>query len=387
MIKFPAILLLIGNSRAYDRGLTRGIAQYARLHGPWVFYSKPQDYMSKKTGKKGLIEQIKKWQIDGIIMTHTQKTDNIIALGIPTIVANSTQEFPNAPLVLSDAVMVGKIAAQHFVNRGFQNFAYCGFENMAFSQARAQSFADNLSDQRFKTDFYKQKKTRLKKNLDQLASIAQWIESLPKPLALMACNDDRGRDVLQACKIAEIRVPEEVAVLGVDNDDLICELTDPPLSSISLNSQKTGYEIAESLSQMMAGQNLNGQLIKVNPTHVETRPSTDILAIDDPDVAAAIQFIRNNSAKPIQVEEVAAYVGMSRRNLYKRFRRTLGRTVHDEISRIRIDRVTNMLMNTSMSVTQIALSTGYAGTEKLIRHFKREKGMTPLTWRKQHGPK
>jgi LacI family transcriptional regulator len=203
----------------------------------------------------------------------------------------------------------------------------------------------------------------------------------------MACNDDRGRQITEACKVAGLDVPEQVAIIGVDNDELVCELSDPPLSSVALNVERGGYEAAELLDEMMSGRKRKKKNIIVEPTRIVTRQSTDVLAVEDRDVAKAIRFIREHSTEPIQVADVVNAATMCRRALQKRFREMLNRSIHAEIRRVRTTQAAQMLMETNLSTADIARSLGYAGLEKFSRYFKREKAMSPLAYRKKYGKK
>jgi LacI family transcriptional regulator len=217
--------------------------------------------------------------------------------------------------------------------------------------------------------------------------MANWLKSLPKPVGLMTFADDRSQQVIDTCKIAGVNVPDEVAVIGVDNDDLICDLSDPPLSSIAFNTERAGYEAAELLDKLMAGKKVVNQTIVVRPTHIVTRQSTNIIAIEDRVVADAARFIRQHSRKIIQVSDVTSAVMVSRCTLERRFRRALGKSVLKELKRVRTDQITQMLMETNLSVSQIASTLGYLSATHIARYFRQEKGISPLAYRKKYGRK
>ena len=218
--------------------------------------------------------------------------------------------------------------------------------------------------------------------------MAHWLKSLPKPVGLMTCCDDCSQHIIEACKIAELHVPEQVAVIGVDNDELVCKLSNPPLSSIALNFERGGYEAAELLDKLMTGkEKMKNQLIKVEPTYPVSRQSTDILAIDDSDIAKAIRFIRQHCKEPIRVDNVVAAAALSRRVLEKRFQKILGRSVLCEIRRVRVEQIVRMLVGTNLPISQIASKLGYPSVDHIARYFRQEKAMTPLAYRKQYGPK
>ena len=217
-----------------------------------------------------------------------------------------------------------------------------------------------------------------------LQFLAQWLQGLPKPVGLMACNDDCSQQVVEACKIAHLRVPEEIAILGVNNDPMICDFANPPLSSIALETEQAGYRAAECLDRIMSGQAPGAQQITVQATHVVRRPSTDVLAIDDPLVSQALHFIRTHVRRLIQVEDVAAALNTSRSTLERRFRRVSHHSLFQEITRIRIELMKQLLLETDMPVESIARSLGYPGADHIARYFQQHMHMSPSQYRARH---
>jgi LacI family transcriptional regulator len=339
--------------------------------------------------KKRALYQMKDWGFDGIIMRDTERTQEIIAMGLPTIVTDLREEFSGSPIIKTDDVTIGKMAAEYLLNRGFRQFAFCGFDNMFWSRDRCRGFADSITEAGFATQFYKQPKSRIKRlPANELILMADWLKSLLKPVGLMTCNDDRGRGVIEACKMVGLHVPEQVAIIGVDNDELICDLSSPQLSSVALNLERSGYEAAELLDKLMAGkEKKTNQKILVQPTRIVTRQSTDILAIEDSEVAESVRFIRQCAREMIQVSDVAKVVSVSRRGLERRFRRVLNCSILDEIRRVRLEQVVRMLVETNQSVGQIALALSFPGIEHISRFFRKETGMSPLAYRKKYGSK
>jgi LacI family transcriptional regulator len=199
----------------------------------------------------------------------------------------------------------------------------------------------------------------------------------------MACNDDRGREVLEACRAAEIRVPEELAVIGVDNDELLCELSDPPLSSVALNAEGVGYRGAALLDRMMRRRLRKPRRLVAEPLHVVTRRSTEAIAIEDPEIVEAVRFIHDHATELIQVGDVVRHVAVSRRNLEARFRRFVGRTPHAELQRVRMQRAIRFLMETSLSIPKIAEEVGYNTPSYFIQVFRKEYGTTPARYRRR----
>ncbi len=387
MPKIPKVILLVDTARAYGRGLLRGIAKYSDLHGPWIYYWKAPFYR-EAAGKEVTLSRLKTLDADGIIMREQKKTKEILAMSLPTIISPYTEQFPGSPNIIPDDAAIGKMAAEHLLDRGFRNFAYCGFEDMFALRNRGEIFRKRITAAGFETRIYKEPKSKVKRLWENEQNVmADWLKSLPKPVGLMACNDDRAREVIEACKITDLHMPEEVAIIGVDNDDLVCNLSHPPLSSIALNFERAGYEAAELLDKLMAGEKMADQRIVVRPTHIVTRRSTDILAIEDRELAKAMRFIRQHSKEPIQVGDVVDAVALSRRSLYHQFRKVLGRSPNEEIRRARVEQIVRMLVETNLPVSKIAFALGYSSVAHIARYFRQEKGMNLQSYRKLYGRK
>lgn len=380
--RIPKVALLIETSREFGRSFLYGVARYSRTHGPWMFY--------KETGGlEDSVSKIKNWGADAVITRTLKNAESLHSLNIPIIhmVHGEVKDSP-CPSVVTDNENIGRMAAEHFLDCGFQNFAFCGFDTLTWSVQRGQFFEQFLQKAGFSVNFYTQPKSlRLQRWENEQSLLANWLKGLPKPVAVMACNDDRGQHVIEACKMVGIKIPEEVAVLGVDNDVLVCDLSEPPLSSVALNIEKSGYSAAELLDNLMHGGKMVGQKIVTEPTHIITRRSTDIICIQDADVAEALRFIRSNYRNPITVDDVVGALTISRRVLEKRFRELLNRSVLEEIRKVRTDAAARMLVETDMSVSQISEKLGYTEMAHLSRYFHRAKGVSPIAFRKNIRPK
>jgi len=338
-----------------------------------------------------MLSDAKDQRVDGIIanIDNAKMAKTLIATGLPAIVIPIRERIPGFPYIFDYGDTPGKMAAVHLLSLGLRNFAFCGFENLRWSQARGEDFSRRIVDAGFQTHFYKRPRLKVQRLWEnEQIILADWLKSLPKPIGLMVCNDDRGQYILEACQIAGLHVPDDVAVIGVDNDELICDLTTPPLSSITLNCEKAGYEAAKLLDEMMAGKKVDDKtIISLETSHVVTRQSTDVMAIEDHELAMAVRFIRQHSMEAIQVSDIADSVAVSRRVLERRFREALQRSVHDEIRRVRVEHACRMLVETDLPVSQIAMHLGYPSDKHIARYFKKERGMTPLQYRKKFGRK
>jgi len=388
MPKVPKVLVLLDKSRTANRLILCGIVRYAHLLGTWrvctlgPFYREPND-------KLKVLAEAKNRRVDGIIanIDNAKMAKTLILTGLPAIVVPIEKRIPGFPCIFDDGDTAGKIATEHLLGLKLRNFAFCGFENLCWSQARGEDFSKTIAEAGFQTRFYSVPRLKIQRLWEnEQIILADWLKSLPKPIGLMACNDDRGHYVLEACKIAGLRVPDEVAVIGFDNDELICDLTAPPLSSIVLNHEKAGYRAAQLLDKMMAGEEVDSKsIISLEASRVVARQSTDVLAIEDREVIEALRFVRRHSNEPIQVSDIADIVMLSRRVLERRFRKVLNRSVHDEISRVRVERAIRMLVDTDLTVSEIALQLGYPSDKHIDRQFRKEKGMTPMQYRRKFG--
>jgi LacI family transcriptional regulator len=378
----PKVILVVETSRAFGRRLLLGITKYARLHGPWAFYREP-------SGLQSSYPKLKDWHADGIIMRNAKTSKQLLELNIPTIlVPHNNEIYPEFPVVKTDGESISKMAADHLLNISLKNFAYCGFDDFPWSAERQKYFEKYLKDKNFYVSIFIRPKnlSRRKWESEQIL-MADWLKCLPKPIGIMACNDDRGQHVIEACKIAQLRIPEDVAVIGVDNDDLICDLCDPPLSSVALNVEKAGYETARLLDFMMNNRKTVNKNIVVRPTYVRIRHSTDIIATEDKELTKAISYIRQNFRKNIRVEDVVESTILSRRSLEQRFRNKLNRSINSEIRRIRVEHISKLLVETDLSISEIAYSLGFSSAEHISRYFQREKGKCLREFRKIKTPK
>ena len=380
----PKVILLTETSHSYGRGLLRGIARYSKHHGPWSFYREAPFYGHFKY-LKNRISEFKKINPNGIIIREPtlEQIEQLSMLGIPMIASPNLID-PRIPTVLTNAEKIGQMAADYFMDRGFRHFAFCGFKEMQWSVNRCNYFCQHLQQNNYSSHSYMAGLRKMVNPTDKdQARLNQWLESLPKPVGMLACNDDMGRIILESCKTNQIPVPEQVAVMGVDDDELTCELTDPPLSSIALHAEQTGYDVAQLLDRLMGGEKMNGQIILQDPSHIVTRQSSDIIAVNNEYVTQALVFIRKNFKEPITVDDVANRVHLSRRHLYKLFMENIGHSIHQEIKNMRINHICNLLIESDMSIYQITMSLGFTGIEHIARYFKQEKGMSPQEFRKR----
>ena len=385
MRDYPRIWLKLDLSRAPERNILRGISKYAQLHGPWTFLLKPlYDPVSRAKGPRGKAA-LGRQPFDAALLSPTQVTDEMLALHCPTMLTSSSNTtHAGVYWIEGDNAAISRLAVDYFFERGYRNLAYCGLEPLVWSCQRKETFAHyvaELGGEVFLYDRVLSRNTIWEKELDDIVT---WLGGLPKPIALLACNDDRAQQVVQACHMARIKVPEEISILGVDNDDLICTTTNPPISSIELDFELAGYRAAERLDRLMKNASVDSPQISVSPTQVVTRQSSDIMAIEDANVVDALSYIRKHYKTPLQVSQVAEAVAVSRRTMQLKFKRYLGRSIHEEITRVRVNHVARLLVETTMSISQIATSMGFADDKHIAKLFCSHKGMVPHLYRKKH---
>jgi LacI family transcriptional regulator len=377
MTELKRVILLLESSREFGRQLLFGIARYSRLHGPWSFYREPGDLRSA-------IPDLARWHANGIIMRNSIIRKELLSLRLPTILALHGPGRPDyIPAITTNDRAITALAGEHLLTRGLKSFGFCGFRGLVWSDNREKYFRRYVEAEGFPLHVYPSGHGEQATSWSaERIRMEKWIRSLPMPIGIMAANDDRGQHVLEACKAAGVRVPEDVAAIGVDNDLVVCELCDPPLTSVALNTEATGFAAARLLDALMKGTKMKGQEIEVNSTHIVARQSTDLLAVEDRDVAAAIRFIRQNARQPLRVDDVVRTTSLGRRSLEMHFRSSVHRSIQDEIRRVRTDSIAEMLASTDMSISEIADHFSFTDAVHISRYFAREKGMGLKEYRK-----
>jgi LacI family transcriptional regulator len=380
------LILLSDFSEEYGKNLLRGINRYSKDHGPWTFCKMPA-YYRETIGIDGILQWAKEWEADGIIgqFYNDEEVKKFTHAGIPVIAQDFKERFTDIPNISGAYHETGRLAAEYFLKKGFKNFAFYGFDNIVWSRERAEGF-----DQRIKEAGYSVHLNQMKESKSgdlwyyKPSALSDWLKSLPKPIALLSCDDNQGHHITEAARHAGIRIPDEIAVLGVDNDEMICDLSDPALSSIELDTEKGGYEAARLMEKMIKSKVLSAPDIIVKPTQVVTRHSTDVFASKDKYVVNVLKYIHTNLDKNLKVDQVLKEVPLSRRSLEKRFMLTTGYPVYEYIYNQRIEKFTQKLLETDMTIFEIALDLGLSDSKNIARQFKQIKGVTPMEYRKKH---
>jgi len=376
------VALIIETSNEYARGLLHGIRTYIREHESWDI-----DLDEHRRGEA--THWLRGWKGDGVIarIENARIAAEVIDSGLPCVDLSAAREVPGIPWVETDDAEIARLAFDHLKERGLRHFGFCGAPQFNWSNWRRDAFARCAKAAGFDVSLFPEP-TRPAKHLTherELEAITAWVKSLPKPCGVMACYDLRGRQVLGACKLADLAVPDEVAVIGVDNDELLCDLSDPPLTSVAPDSDLTGYKAAELLDRMMAGERITKVAHLLKPLGVVARLSTDTLAIADPEMSNAVRFIREHACDGINVSDVLREVSMSRRVFETAFRKLLGRRPHEEIVRTRLQRVKELLTQTDLPLYAVAERAGFKHVEYMSVVFKKKVGIPPSEYRERRG--
>jgi LacI family transcriptional regulator len=374
----PRVALLIETSLASGRDILRGIAGYLREHEPWALYHEPH----------GLTDSVpswlRRWRGDGIIarIQTGAMAQAIRATRIPTIdVLGVVPDLP-FPLVHVDNTAIARMAANHLLDRGLRQFGYFGIEGENWSAQRYAGLCAAVQAEVPKYELPRDASGR--RSWERIQNrLARWIAGLPKPAGILVCSDQRGPQFLEACRRASVVVPDEVAVISVDNDEPLCEVCNPALSSIQAGHTTVGYQAAAALDALMRSGRAPEKPLLIKPQQAITRLSSDMLAIDDGALAAALSLIRERAHEGLTVDAIVRQVGLSRSVLQRRFRARLKRSLHQEIVAARIRRAEELLLKTDLPLTAVAERAGFNYQEYMGAVFKAHLGKTPASIRRE----
>ncbi len=378
--RIPKIGVLVETSTTWGRNVSAGIQQYADRHGPWMVFIEPHGGEERVAIPHG-------WRGDGVIARIAQPTlaRELQAMKIPTVNVSGILLPSNPfPCVTTDLLASGRMAAQHFLDRGFRSYAYFSLLGLHYVITHQQAFAEKVKESGCPCAVYSvrpQHGAEPDWNLD-LLQLGKWLKSLPKPVAVLSWNASSSREVLFACQIADILVPEEVSILSGSDDDLLCAMAHIPISGIRVSAEQIGYKAAELLDGLMQKQKTGKQAVLLPPSGITARRSSDTLALSDTALTKAISFVRTNAAEPIRVGDVSTHSGLSRRALERKFETAFGRGPASEIRRVRIERACELLTTTDMPVPEVAEKSGFGSPEYLSFIFRKELGQTPLKYRR-----
>jgi len=362
----------------------RGVLDYAEEHGGWSLTASP----SWTAEEAVTLESLKGWPGDGIIATITNREELRAAkrLGKPVVNISGALRDACLPRVMPDHYRMGQMAAEHLLQRGLSRFACYGIEGPWLAQLRCRGFVDRLEQAGFPCDVLEVRPPTRRQQPwhERLAPLKAWLQRLRPPVGLLAVQDHPARIVMDMCQRLGLAIPHDVAVIGMDNDPTVCEYCRPTLSSVSRNAWRVGYETAALLEQLMQGRTPQQQEILLAPDGIVARQSTETIAMEDPHVATAAQFIHDHLGEPFNAARVVQAASVSRRQLEIRFRQSLGCSLYEYLCRQRVERSKRLLAAAVRpKLHKVACECGFSGAERFRLVFKRLTGCTPLQYRQE----
>lgn len=400
MAEHLRVALLVESSYSFGRRLQQGVAAFSRTYGPWAFYHEDRGQNDPAR------EDLAKWKPDGVLarISTPRLARQLERLKLPIVDLSDHDLIPVNYRVIVDHKAVVKMAVDHLRNCGFEHLAFTGFPRAVFSCQREQFFTQYVESLNITPRVHvppPSNDTTLRDNeglgrietdaLRHNPALADWLQTLPKPIGIMACNDRRAQQLLAVCSSLELKVPDQIAVIGVDNDEVCCDLCNPSLSSVDPAAFRIGFQAAGLLQEAITNpRNIQPgnkiQTISVKPDGVMRRTSTDVLAFADSELTDIVRFIRENACKGLNTNKVREYARMSRATLDRYFLKHLNRTPRAEIIRVRIERVKELLTITDLPLKQISKLAGFTHEETMYRAFKKTTGQTPNECRRSGKP-
>lgn len=385
MVEHKKVALRFSLNSGFTRQIVQGIISYTRKHGPWDIHTRGEEPISFSTWA-----DLKNWQGDGII-APAYKKEHLRMLanrGIPVVTTSRLSGEISFPSVTFDDAAIGKMAAEHLLEHDLDRFAFIGPKEWNYSLNRCNGFVEELTAHDARCTKCWIRPVTNTRELDE-----EWIESsyyleavkqLTPPVGVFASSDRVGYGILQACRHLGLRVPEDICLISVDNDEILCNLASPHLSSIALSGEQFGYQAAKMLAALMKGETLSEPHVVIPPVGVVLRNSSDFLTVEDPYVADSLRYIRNHSGRFIDVSDVMSIMPISRRSLERRFQDVVGRGIYREISRCHVERAKELLENTDWPVSRIARESGFNSTNRFEDTFRKETGLSATAYRKEN---
>lgn len=378
MIKVLLLSDLLGDP---DRRMFKGLVQFANEHGGWRFYTVHTSVSDDPEQCTAILEKARSLGVDVIFGQWTgvnAKTVN--EYGIPVILRTFTPKYPDFPQLYGDYYELGRIGGEFFKKKHFLSYAYIGVKGLFWSDERLRGFRDVVSGKESVFSHY------IADNFDKERNkIGNWLKSLPKPLALLACNDINARKVCEVCQDIGINIPEDISILGIDDSEFLCNFSYPTISSIKLNFEKQGYELAKVIYKIISEKKVMPYRIYIEPMGIEERASTLKYILNDPCVRQIVTYIEEHFSEDIKVADIIRDVTLSQRSIEMRFKKEMGpHTILSFLSSVRVDNMCWLLSTTQLSVYEAALQSGFSNPVNVSKVFKSFKGCSPAEWRKKN---
>lgn len=378
------VLVLTDFSSGYSRSLLKGIVRYSQEVEGWTFYRMPL-YYRVMHGDKGVVQWAKQWKADAIIAQLGDVNIGLLKnLNIPIIVQNYRDRIPGVCNLTGDYLGTGRLAAEFFINKGYCHFAYYGISDTVWSRERGAGYEERLARQQYGVHRLLEPSGANEQWAYNLETLGAWLKSLPKPVALFACDDYFALHISETCKFFGLSVPDEIAILGVDNDELLCNISNPPLSSIVLDVENGGYAAAKVLHELIEKKITRPTNITVGVVQILSRQSTQKYVIRDKYIMQVVEYIESHYTQPLSVPALQTLVPLSRRVFEKRFKLNTGVSIYQFIQRYRVERLSGELITSNRSIEELAVACGFEDAKNVARVFLKYKGMTPSEYRKRY---
>lgn len=378
------VILLTDFGEEYSKNLLKGIVEYSRDTEPWALCRMPLSYRDVY-GIGEVLRWAKEWKADAII-GQFYNSDNVALFeqeGIIAIAQDFESRFTSIPNITGNHIKAGEMGAQYFIQKAFKNYAFLGVENAVWSYERCEGFKKALTKSGLIANYFEYQKEGKEALWYYEENLKQWLERLPKPIAIMACDDNQAQHITEICRLKNIQIPDEISLLGVDNDQMICLLSDPPISSLNQNTVRGGYEVAQLIDRLMKNPKYPWSNVVVQPTYITSRASTDIFPTSNPYMSTVLREIHENINAKLTVQDLVALVPLSRRALEVLFRGVTGKSIYAYILNLRIEKFAFELIDSNKPIINIALDLGYADYKNISRQFKNVKGCTPSEYRER----
>ena len=380
-----SVLIISDFTESFSHKLLAGLVDYSRRKEQWIVRRMPPSYKAK-IGIPGVIRVAKEWEVDAVIAQFepTDEVDLFAENGIVAIAQDYKKKFSSIPNVTGDYLGTGRMAARFFIDRGFRNFGFFGFNDVCWSDERCEGFRREVDEAGFGGSFYAYRMQEIEMVWHyQRNRLREWLATVPKPIAIMACDDNQGSNLIEACHDTGIKIPSEVSVIGVDNDEALCSLGSTTLTSVQMDIERGGWEAAALVERLVADPKAPVADVVLKPIKIVERMSTAAFATDDQQILKAILYIHKNALKKISVSDVMAEAALSRRLLERRFKSVTGKTLYEYITDQKLKYFAEQLEETDEQVINIALSMGENDTKSISRRFKQLYGCTPVEWREK----
>lgn len=376
------VILLIDCSSEFDRKLLRGMIKYSKENGPWLFYRMPSDLRWGTDRETWILDWARQWKADAIIgRWNDEKVGLLSQLNIPIVLQNNKSRSDTYSNLTGDYEGTGQLAAQFFQKKLFTDYAFFGIKKVIWSEERGRGFKKEV--ERIGGRFYSFEMDPLKES-EMRGDVGAWLHSLPKPVALFCCDDAHALYITETCKLENIQIPSEISLLGVDNDDLFCGISDPPISSIELDVERGGYMTCKLLHQMIEESSKEPFNVVINPIRIKQRQSTEKHNIKDPYVSRILRFIDDNYSSDLSVDSIVDIVPLSRRSVEMRFKKVMGTSIYQYLVCFRIELLAQYLITTDRPLLDLAYEVGLKDGSNISRIFKKYKGCSPLEYRQKY---